>query len=201
MQANLWPGPASGGGGGSGAGCVLGADSIPSSCMSPYAHSHSNLQGFMGMPPSSGHAHHHHHPPHHPGINGLYSLHSFPGSLGSPSIERPDTEYKPTGLVALRMKTKEPGSILSWPTWPQKCQPSIMHWLSQKILHSWPKGSLQCKHPLPNTTRRFPLNIYISQRGDTILKNLVLEFFRILKKTWASSTKPQHIYRNCCVQF
>uniref|UniRef100_A0A3Q3VMQ1 Homeobox domain-containing protein n=1 Tax=Mola mola TaxID=94237 RepID=A0A3Q3VMQ1_MOLML len=102
MQANLWPGPASGGGGGSGAGCVLGADSIPSSCMSPYAHSHSNLQGFMGMPPSSGHAHHHHHP--------------FPGSLGSPSIEGPDTEYKPTGLVALRMKTKEPGSILSWPT-------------------------------------------------------------------------------------
>lgn len=115
MQGNLWPGAASGGGGGPGAGCVLGPDSIPSSCMSPYPHSHSNLQGFMGMPPSSGHPHHHH-PSHHPGINGLYSLHSFPGGLGSPSIEGPETEYKPTGLVALRMKAKEPGSILSWPT-------------------------------------------------------------------------------------
>lgn len=116
MQGNLWPGATSGGGGGSGAGCVLGPDSIPSSCMSPYPHHHSNLQGFMGMPPSSSHPHHHHHPSHHPGINGLYSLHSFPGGLGSPSIEGPDTEYKPTGLVALRMKAKEPGSILSWPT-------------------------------------------------------------------------------------
>ncbi|TDH10800.1 hypothetical protein EPR50_G00077390 [Perca flavescens] len=115
MQGNLWPGAASGGGGGSGAGCVLGADSIPSSCMSPYPHPHSNLQGFMGMPASPSHPHHHH-PPHHPGINGLYSLHSFPGGLGPPSIEGPETDYKPTGLVALRMKAKEPGSILSWPT-------------------------------------------------------------------------------------
>ncbi|KAA8591144.1 hypothetical protein FQN60_002087 [Etheostoma spectabile] len=115
MQGNLWPGGASGGGGGSGAGCVLGADSIPSSCMSPYSHPHSNLQGFMGMPASPSHPHHHH-PPHHPGINGLYSLHSFPGGLGPPSIEGPETDYKPTGLVALRMKAKEPGSILSWPT-------------------------------------------------------------------------------------
>ncbi|XP_037627365.1 homeobox protein aristaless-like 3 isoform X1 [Sebastes umbrosus] len=116
MQSNLWPGAASGGGGGSGAGCVLGADSIPSSCMSPYSHPHSNLQGFMGMPASPNHPHHHHHPSHHPGINGLYSLHGFPGSLGPPSIEGPETDYKPTGLVALRMKAKEPGSILSWPT-------------------------------------------------------------------------------------
>lgn len=132
MQGNLWPGAASGGGGGSGTGCVLGADSIPPSCMSPYPHSHGNLQGFMGMPPSSGHPHHHH-PPHHPGINGLYSLHGFPGGLGSHSIEGPEAEYKPTGLVALRMKAKEPGSILSWPTWPLRCQLSIMHWLSQCI--------------------------------------------------------------------
>lgn len=132
MQGNLWPGAASGGGGGSGTGCVLGADSIPPSCMSPYPHSHGNLQGFMGMPPSSGHPHHHH-PPHHPGINGLYSLHSFPGGLGSHSIEGPEAEYKPTGLVALRMKAKEPGSILSWPTWPLQCQLSVMHWLSQCI--------------------------------------------------------------------
>uniref|UniRef100_A0A3Q3LRE4 Homeobox domain-containing protein n=1 Tax=Mastacembelus armatus TaxID=205130 RepID=A0A3Q3LRE4_9TELE len=116
MQGNLWPGPASGGGGGSGPGCVLGADSIPSSCMSPYPHPHSNLQSFMGMPTSPSHPHHHHHPSHHPGINGLYSLHSFPGGLGPPSIEGPEAEYKPTGLVALRMKAKEPGSILSWPT-------------------------------------------------------------------------------------
>uniref|UniRef100_A0A3Q3LNN5 Homeobox domain-containing protein n=1 Tax=Mastacembelus armatus TaxID=205130 RepID=A0A3Q3LNN5_9TELE len=71
--------------GGSGPGCVLGADSIPSSCMSPYPHPHSNLQSFMG-------------------------------GLGPPSIEGPEAEYKPTGLVALRMKAKEPGSILSWPT-------------------------------------------------------------------------------------
>uniref|UniRef100_A0A672JCG8 Homeobox domain-containing protein n=1 Tax=Salarias fasciatus TaxID=181472 RepID=A0A672JCG8_SALFA len=103
MQSNLWPGPTSGGGGGSAAGCVLGPDSIPSSCMSTYPHPHGNLQGFMGMPASPSHPHHHHHPTHHPG-------------LGSPSMEVPETEYKPTGLVALRMKAKEPGSILSWPT-------------------------------------------------------------------------------------
>ncbi|XP_017273136.1 homeobox protein aristaless-like 3 [Kryptolebias marmoratus] len=115
MQGNLWPGAASGGGTGSGAGCVLGADSIPSSCMSPYSHPHSNLQGFMGMPPSPSHPHHHH-PPHHPGINGLYSLHGFPGGLGPPSIDGPEADYKPKGLVALRMKTKEPGGIISWPT-------------------------------------------------------------------------------------
>nr|XP_015823226.2 homeobox protein aristaless-like 3 [Nothobranchius furzeri] len=115
MQGNLWPGAASGAASGSGAGCVLGADSIPSSCMSPYSHPHSNLQGFMGMPTSPGHPHHHH-PPHHPSINGLYSLHGFPGSLGPPSIEGPEADYKPTGFVALRMKAKEPGSIISWPT-------------------------------------------------------------------------------------
>ncbi|XP_053705996.1 homeobox protein aristaless-like 3 [Synchiropus splendidus] len=121
MQGNLWPGAASGGSGGSGPGCVLGADSIPSSCMSTYPHPHGNLQGFMGMSTSPSHPHHHHHhhhhhPSHHPGINGLYSLHGFPGGLGSPSIEGPEADYKPTSLVALRMKAKEPGSILSWPT-------------------------------------------------------------------------------------
>uniref|UniRef100_A0A8C5HXK9 Homeobox domain-containing protein n=1 Tax=Gouania willdenowi TaxID=441366 RepID=A0A8C5HXK9_GOUWI len=102
MQGNLWAGTAPAGGGGSSAGCVLGADSIPSSCMSPYPH-HTNLQGFMGMPTSTS-------------INGLYSLHSFPGGLGSPSIDGAENEYKPTSLVTLRMKAKEPGSILSWPT-------------------------------------------------------------------------------------
>ncbi|KAG7220737.1 hypothetical protein INR49_017851 [Caranx melampygus] len=82
MQGNLWPGAASGGGGGSGAGCVLGADSIPSSCMSPYPHPHSNLQGFMGMPtsPSHPHHHHHHHPSHHRAL--MASTHST-ASLGA----------------------------------------------------------------------------------------------------------------------
>ncbi|XP_056131154.1 homeobox protein aristaless-like 3 [Lampris incognitus] len=122
MQSNLWPGATTGGGSGSSGGCVLGGDSMPSSCMSPYSHPHSNLPGFMGMPASSNHPHHHHHhhhhhPTHHPGINGLYSLHSFPGGLGPPSFEPgPETDYKPAGLVALRMKAKEPGSLLSWPT-------------------------------------------------------------------------------------
>ncbi|KAF6724688.1 Homeobox protein aristaless-like 3 [Oryzias melastigma] len=115
MQSNLWPGAAAGGGGGSGAACVLGADSMPSSCMSPYSHHHSNLQSFMGMPTSPTHAPHHH-PPHHPSINSLYSLHSFPSGLGPPPIEGPEADYKPTSLVALRMKAKDPGSLLSWPT-------------------------------------------------------------------------------------
>lgn len=130
MQGNLWPATASAAGGNSGAACVLGADSIPSSCMSPYPHPHSNLQGFMSMPASPSHPHHHHHhPPHHHGINGLYSLHSFPGGLGPPAIEGPEGDYKPTGLVALRMKAKEPGSIISWPTWPKVIP--LAHWLSQ----------------------------------------------------------------------
>ncbi|KAG7283874.1 hypothetical protein CRUP_034061 [Coryphaenoides rupestris] len=132
MQSNLWPGVPSAGGGVTNGGCVLGTENMSSSCMSPYSHPHGNLPGFMGMPASPGHPHphhphhhhhhphhHHHHPPHHhhPGINGLYSLHSFPGSLGPPGFEPvPEMEYKPTGLVALRMKAKEPGSLLSWPT-------------------------------------------------------------------------------------
>ncbi|XP_061908197.1 homeobox protein aristaless-like 3 isoform X1 [Entelurus aequoreus] len=117
MQGNLWTGT-SGGGGSSAAGCVIGPESLPSSCMGPYPHPHSNLQSFMGIPtsPSHHHHHHHHHPPHHPGINSLYSLHGFPGALGSPSIEGSESDYKPTGLMALRMKAKDPGSILSWPT-------------------------------------------------------------------------------------
>ncbi|XP_041955569.1 homeobox protein aristaless-like 3 [Alosa sapidissima] len=114
MQGNLWPGGAgTGGAGAPGAGCVLGPDNMSSSCMTPYSHPHGNLPGFMGM--SASPSHHHH--PHHPGINGLYSLHGFPGGLGAHSFEAsPESEYKPSGLVALRMKAKEPGSILSWPT-------------------------------------------------------------------------------------
>ncbi|XP_063065707.1 homeobox protein aristaless-like 3 isoform X2 [Engraulis encrasicolus] len=121
MQGNLWPGGASSGGAGgaSGPGCVLGPpDNMSSpSCMTPYSHPHANLPGFMGMSASPpGHPHHHHHP-HHPGINGLYSLHGFPGGLGTHSFEPSgEPDYKPSGLVALRMKAKEPGSLLSWPT-------------------------------------------------------------------------------------
>ncbi|KAM9830214.1 homeobox protein aristaless-like 3 [Syngnathus typhle] len=113
MQGNLWPGASGVVGGASASSCVLGPESLPSSCMSAYTHPHSNLQGLMGIPSSPSHTHHHHHhhhPSHHPAINGLYSLHSFPG------VEAPESDYKPTGLMALRMKTKEPGSILSWPT-------------------------------------------------------------------------------------
>ena len=143
MQSNLWPGVPSAGGGVTNGGCVLGTESMSSSCMSPYSHPHGNLPGFMGMPASPGHPHphhphhhhhhhpHHHHPSHHPGINGLYSLHSFPGSLGPPGFEPgPEMEYKPTGLVALRMKAKEPGTLLSWPTWQPQCQVSFTPWLS-----------------------------------------------------------------------
>ncbi|XP_015197917.1 homeobox protein aristaless-like 3 isoform X2 [Lepisosteus oculatus] len=107
IQNNLWPGNSSGSSAG---GCVLSPDSVPSSCMTPYSHSHGNIPGFMGISGS---------PNHHPGINSLYSLHSFPASLGSHSFDpvpMPESEYKPSGLVALRMKAKEPGSLLSWPT-------------------------------------------------------------------------------------
>lgn len=126
MQNNLWPSSAgTGGAGGVASGCVLGAENMASSCMTPYPHPHGNLPGLMGMSASPGHPHHHHHhhhPPHHPSINGIYSLHGFPGSLGAHSFEPgPESEYKPSGLVALRMKTKDPGSLLSWPTWPRSC--------------------------------------------------------------------------------
>ncbi|XP_058861019.1 homeobox protein aristaless-like 3 isoform X2 [Acipenser ruthenus] len=106
IQNNLWPGTGSGSPAGS---CVLSHDSMPSSCMTPYSHSHGNIPpGFMGIPGS---------PSHHPGINSLYSLHSFPASLGGHAFDSaPESEYKPAGLLALRMKSKEPGSLLSWTT-------------------------------------------------------------------------------------
>ncbi|XP_021327755.2 homeobox protein aristaless-like 3 isoform X3 [Danio rerio] len=122
MQNSLWPsGAGATGAGGASSACVLGTENMPSSCMSPYPHPHGNLPGLMGMSASPGHHHHHHHhhhhPSHHPSINGIYSLHGFPGSLGAHTFEAgPESEYKPSGLVALRMKTKDPGSLLSWPT-------------------------------------------------------------------------------------
>ncbi|XP_041083390.1 homeobox protein aristaless-like 3 isoform X3 [Polyodon spathula] len=106
IQNNLWPGTGSGSPAGS---CVLSHDSMPSSCMTPYSHSHGNIPpGFMGIPGS---------PSHHPGINSLYSLHGFPAGLGGHTFDpAPESEYKPAGLLALRMKSKEPGSLLSWTT-------------------------------------------------------------------------------------
>ncbi|MBN3303114.1 homeobox protein aristaless-like 3 [Amia ocellicauda] len=107
IQNNLWPGSGSGGAAG---GCVLSPDSVPNSCMTPYSHphSHGNIPGFMGISGS---------PNHHPGINSLYSLHGFPSGLAGHSFEPvSESEYKPSGLVALRMKAKEPGGLLSWPT-------------------------------------------------------------------------------------
>ncbi|XDV49050.1 hypothetical protein PO909_018374 [Leuciscus waleckii] len=87
MQNTLWPSSAGPGGvGGAASGCVLGAENMASSCMTPYPHPHGNLPGLMG-------------------------------SLGAHSYEPgPESEYKASGLVALRMKTKDPGSLLSWPT-------------------------------------------------------------------------------------
>ncbi|XP_035243418.1 homeobox protein aristaless-like 3 [Anguilla anguilla] len=116
LQSNLWPG-SSPGAPGVGGGCVLGPDSMPSSCMTPYSHPHphSNLPGFMGISASPGPHHPHPHP--HAGVNSLYSLHGFPGALGGHSFEpTAESDYKPSGLVALRVKTKEPGGLLSWPT-------------------------------------------------------------------------------------
>ncbi|XP_028652945.2 homeobox protein aristaless-like 3 [Erpetoichthys calabaricus] len=105
IQNNLWPGNGSSNPAGS---CVLSHDSVPSSCMTPYSHSHSNIPGFMGISSSANH---------HPGINSLYSLHGFPTSLSGHAFEPvPESEYKPSGLVALRMKAKEPSSLLSWTT-------------------------------------------------------------------------------------
>ncbi|XP_076857365.1 homeobox protein aristaless-like 3 isoform X2 [Brachyhypopomus gauderio] len=121
MQSNLWPAGSGGAVGGNGA-CVLGPDSMSSSCMSPYPHPHAhthphgNLPGLMGMPTSPAHPPHHPHP-HHPGIGSLYSLHSCQGGLGPPSFQPgPESDYKPAGLMALRMKSKDPGGLLSWPT-------------------------------------------------------------------------------------
>uniref|UniRef100_A0A674JSU8 ALX homeobox 3 n=1 Tax=Terrapene triunguis TaxID=2587831 RepID=A0A674JSU8_9SAUR len=105
LQNNLWPSTGSGSPAGP---CLMPPESIPSPCVSPYPHSHGNIAGFMGIPGS---------PNHHPGINNLYSIHGFPSSLGSHSFEPPpDNNYKSPGLVTLRMKSKEPASLLNWTT-------------------------------------------------------------------------------------
>ncbi|XP_014340090.1 homeobox protein aristaless-like 3 [Latimeria chalumnae] len=104
-QNNLWPGAGAGSSPGS---CLLSQDTMASSCMSPYSHSHGGVTSFMGLSGS---------PNQHPGINGLYSLHGFPATLSSHAFEAvPEAEYKPSSIVALRMKSKEPVGILSWTT-------------------------------------------------------------------------------------
>ncbi|OBS70840.1 hypothetical protein A6R68_00627 [Neotoma lepida] len=102
LQNSLWPSPGSGSPGGP---CLMSPEGIPSPCMSPYSHSHGNVAGFMGVPAS---------PAAHPGI---YSIHGFPPSLGGHSFEpSPDGDYKSPSLVSLRVKPKEPPSLLNWTT-------------------------------------------------------------------------------------
>ncbi|XP_074971413.1 homeobox protein aristaless-like 3 [Phalacrocorax aristotelis] len=105
LQNNLWP--SSGPGNAAG---LLSPESIPSPCMSPYPHAHSNIAGFMGIPASPGP---------HPGINSLYSLHGLPPpALGTHPFEpAPEHDYKSPTLVPLRMKSKEAtSSLLNWAT-------------------------------------------------------------------------------------
>ncbi|XP_036625124.1 homeobox protein aristaless-like 3 [Trichosurus vulpecula] len=102
LQSNLWPSPGSGSPGGP---CLMSPEGIPSPCTSPYSHSHSNVAGFMGVPASPG-------PP-----PGIYSLHGFSPALGGHSFETaPDGDYKSPSLVSLRMKPKEPPTLLNWTT-------------------------------------------------------------------------------------
>ncbi|KAB0393859.1 hypothetical protein E2I00_011567 [Balaenoptera physalus] len=102
LQNSLWPSPGSGSPRGP---CLMSPEGIPSPCMSPYSHSHGNVAGFMGVPGSPGA---------HPGI---YSIHGFSPALGGPSFEpSPDGDYKSPSLISLRVKSKEPPSLLNWTT-------------------------------------------------------------------------------------
>ncbi|KAM6295270.1 homeobox protein aristaless-like 3 [Aegotheles albertisi] len=106
LQNNLWPSS----GPGSPGGLLPPPESIPSPCMAPYPHAHSNIAGFMGIPAAPGP---------HPGINSLYSLHSLPPpGLGPHPFEpAPEHDYKSPTLVGLRMKSKEvTSSLLNWAT-------------------------------------------------------------------------------------
>ncbi|XP_055510338.1 homeobox protein aristaless-like 3 isoform X2 [Leucoraja erinacea] len=85
---------------------LLSQQPMPSSCMTPYSHSHGNVGGFMGISSA---------PTHHSGIKSLYSLHGFPSSRASHAFESvPESDYKTPSLVALRGKPKEPPAFLSW---------------------------------------------------------------------------------------
>lgn len=75
--------------------------------MSPYSHPHGNVAGFMGVPASPGA---------HPGI---YSIHGFSPRPRGPQLLRPspDGDYKShESLISLRVKPKEPPSLLNWTT-------------------------------------------------------------------------------------
>ncbi|XP_062922529.1 homeobox protein aristaless-like 3 isoform X2 [Mobula hypostoma] len=85
---------------------ILSQEPMSSSCMTPYSHSHGNVNAFMGISGS---------PSHHNGIKSLYSLHGFPSSHANHAFEPvPESDYKTSGLVALRGKPKEPPAFLSW---------------------------------------------------------------------------------------
>ncbi|KAM5294952.1 LOW QUALITY PROTEIN: homeobox protein aristaless-like 3 [Glossophaga mutica] len=100
LQSALWPSPGSE----PGRPCLVSPDGVLP-CMSPYSHSHGNVAGFMGVPAAPG-AH-----------TSIYSLHSLSPALGDHSFEpSPDTDYKSPSLVSLRVKPKEPPSLLNWTT-------------------------------------------------------------------------------------
>ncbi|KAG5215076.1 homeobox protein aristaless-like 3 [Ovis aries] len=102
LQNSLWPSSGSGSPGGP---CLVSPEGVPSACMSPYSHPHGNVAGFMGVPASPGA---------HPGI---YSIHGFSPALGGHSFEpSPDGDYKSPSLISLRVKPKEPPSLLNWTT-------------------------------------------------------------------------------------
>ncbi|XP_065783469.1 homeobox protein aristaless-like 3 isoform X3 [Muntiacus reevesi] len=102
LQNSLWPSSGSGSPGGP---CLVSPEGVPSPCMSPYSHPHGNVAGFMGVPTSPGA---------HPGI---YSIHGFSPALGGHSFEpSPDGDYKSPSLISLRVKPKEPPSLLNWTT-------------------------------------------------------------------------------------
>uniref|UniRef100_A0ABI7YCH8 Homeobox domain-containing protein n=1 Tax=Felis catus TaxID=9685 RepID=A0ABI7YCH8_FELCA len=102
LQNSLWPSPGSGSPAGP---CLVSPEGMPSPCMSPYSHTHGNVAGFMGVPASPGA---------HPGI---YSIHGFSPALGAHSFESsPDGDYKSPSLISLRVKSKEPPSLLNWTT-------------------------------------------------------------------------------------
>ncbi|XP_059231659.1 homeobox protein aristaless-like 3 isoform X2 [Mustela nigripes] len=102
LQNSLWPTPGSGSPPGP---CLVNPEGMPSPCMSPYSHSHGNVAGFMGVPASPGA---------HPGI---YSIHGFSPALGGHGFEPPpDGNYKSPSLISLRVKSKEPPTLLNWTT-------------------------------------------------------------------------------------
>ncbi|XP_062451208.1 homeobox protein aristaless-like 3 [Rhea pennata] len=92
LQSNLWPSPAGP--------CLAIPESILSPCTAPYPRAHGNAGGFAGGPGSPGH---------HPGLGGFCSPPGLSPAPGNAAAKSPT-------LVTLRVKAKEPGSLLSWTT-------------------------------------------------------------------------------------